>query len=567
MTAGPVCSAGEDDATLHGVLSSRRHQFGMTQKSILLIDDDQTILQSLKVMLEQAGYEVLTATDGHQGMDMALTKSPDLIVLDLLLPGLDGYELCARLKEDARYADIPIIMLTGVFVTAEDMQRGLQLGAERFLIKADACVAKPPVSEKLLQNIRVLLGEATSAPPSRNNLVLVVDGDEANRKLLQQTLSDKGYPVITAVDGEEGLARFQSSTPSVVLLDMQMADQNGLEVLEQIRGQAADVAVIMMMASGTDEVVLQAIEGGADDFVIKPAEPWRILLAVEGNLEKARLRRLSRQLTMRLRDSSTRLMQKHRALQSQNTAVQEAYLRLQDADRMRRNMVSMIVHDLKSPLNVMFISIDLLATDFGDKLSEQQREILRNANMASQQMLHLITNLLEVQRLEDGKVPMNLAPLDLALTLKLTVRQSQPLAVQKDISLELSVPDVLPHVLADVDLTSRVVANLLGNAIKFTPLGGQITVTAESKEGEVVVSVADNGPGVPADQQKRIFEKFAQVDQGPLREKASVGLGLAFCKLAVEAQGGRIWVESEFGEGSCFKFALPVWKSGSGAGE
>lgn len=292
--------------------------------------------------------------------------------------------------------------------------------------------------------------------------ILLLDGDRSDLKNLKEVLEQAGYEVITATDGRQGLALAES--PDLIVLDL--------------------------------------------------------------------------------------------SLQAQNDALQEAYQHLQEAEQ----MVSMIVHDLKNPLNVLLISVDLLASDFGEMLTQDQRDILRSANMAGQQMLRLITNLLEVQRLEDGKMPVSLGPLDLALVLKLMVGQAQPLAGQKGITLSLSALDMLPLILADVDLTSRVVANLLDNAVKFTPLNGQIMVTAALKDGEAIVSVADNGPGIPAGQRARIFEKFAQLERGPRRGKASVGLGLAFCKLAVEAQGGRIWVESEPGEGSQFKFALPAWQ-------
>ena len=530
----------------------------MTQKRILLIDDDQIVLQSLKEVLEQANYRVMTASDGHRGLELALAESPDLVVLDLLLPGLDGFEICARLKEDADYAHIPIVMLTGVFITSEDMEKGLQLGAERFRIKADAYAAKPPVYEDLLRDIRVLLGDKESGPSLSENLVLVVDDDGLNREVLKQQLSSAGYPVVTAADGEEGWARFQSSAPSLVLLDIQMPGLDGLEVLRRIREQNTDVALIMMTAYGSEKIAVQAMKRGADDYLIKPFQPWQVVPLVKENLEKTHLRRLSKQLLAHLRESNARLLEKYRALEAKNVDVQEAYRRLQEAGDMQRQMTSMIVHDLKNPLNVMLISIDLLASDFGDMLTDSQQGILRSANLASQQMLHLITNLLKVQRLEDGKMPVNLENLDLLQVLKLTLRQAQPLADQSDVALSFSVDDDLPFVRADVDLTSRVVANLLDNALKFTPIDGQVVVSAQVRGDEAIVSVADSGPGVPADQSERIFEKFAQIDQGPRRGIASVGLGLAFCKLAVEAQGGRIWVESDPGEGSRFKFALPL---------
>lgn len=523
----------------------------MAQKRILLIDDDQMTLEGVKEALEQAGYQVLAATNGLQGLEMALEESPDLVVLDLILPGVDGFEICDRLKSDPHYANIPIIMLTEVFITPEDMQRGLQLGSERISIQAESYVPKPPVYPDLLREVRWLLGEAESpAQQVVKKSVLVVDDDALHREMLKRLLSDAGYDVEMALDGSQGWEQFQAASPLLVMLDMQMPGINGLELLARIRERDRDVPLIFMTAFGSESIAVQAMKQGADDYLIKPLEEWRILPMIEENLEKARLRRLARRLVTRLRNSNKRLMEKHRALQAQNAEVQEAYRRLQEAEEMRQQMVSMVVHDLKNPLNVMLLSIDLLAADFGELLSEEQRDILRSTNDASQQMLRLITNLLEVQRLEDGKMPVDRKPLDVNALLRMTVRQSQPLAERKSIELSLTLAESLPLVLADVELTSRVVANLLDNAIKFTPVHGRIEVVAATHDAHVIVSVTDSGPGIPAGQQARVFEKFAQAQHGATREKASVGLGLAFCKLAVEVQEGRIWVESPVLPGS-----------------
>jgi len=536
----------------------------MARKCILLIGDDQVSLESLREVLEQAGYETIVATDGHQGLALAQSQSPDLILLDLLLPGPDSLQICRSLKEDPRYADIPIVMLTGAFITQADIQRSLEVDTERYVLKVDYSDSKSLTYDQLLRDIRVLLDESTPPPVPKEDLILVADDDGLNRSLLEQTLSDKGYSVVTAADGKECWAQFQSCDPILVLLDVNIPELNGLEVLRQIRDQTADVAVVMMTACGSEEVAVESLKQGADDYLVKPLQPWQVLPLVKENLEKVRLRRFNRQLVACLRDSNLRLLEKHRALQTQNAELQEAYQRLQNAEQVRQSTVGMMVHDLKNPLSVLLLSLDLLVSDFGDVLHEEQREILRSASMAGQQMLHLVTNMLEVQRLEDGKMPVRLRGLDLALALRMTVRQAQPLADQKNIALLFQVDDTLPHVRADVDLTSRVVANLLDNAIKFTPPDEQISVTAEPGEKEIVVCVTDSGPGIPADQQTHIFEKFAQVELGPYREKGSVGLGLAFCKLAVEAQEGRIWVESEPGQGSQFKFALPVWREDPG---
>jgi two-component system sensor histidine kinase/response regulator len=541
----------------------------MTQKRILLVDDDRVCLENLRQVLKEAGYEVMTATDGFQGLALARSWAPDLIVLELVLPGRDGFQICASLKSDPSYNQIPIIVLTSVYITPEDEEQGLQLGAERYLLKADAYIAKPLVYEQILHEIRLLLGEKTSYWASQESLVLVVDGDGTIHELLRQTLNGRGYTVVAAGDGEEGWIAFQSSAPSIVLVDVQAPGLEGLEVLERIRKQDRDVAVVMMAASGSKEAVVHAMERGADGYLVKPFEPWQIALAVEKNLEKARLRRLNQQLLARLRDSNARLMEKQRTLHSQNANLQDAFDGLQEAERMRRNLVSMVVHDLKNPLNVILIGLDLFATDFDGALNRDQWEILSNTKLASEQMLHLITNLLEVQRLEEDKMPVRLRPLDLVQPLGRAVRQVQPSAEKRSLSLRLDISPSLPLVLADGDLLSRIILNLLDNAIKFTPLNGEICITSEWAAGSehVVVVVTDNGPGIPKSEQSRIFEKYAQVDHGLGRGKASVGLGLAFCRLAVEAQGGRIWVESGPGQGARFKFALPIWQEGSEAAE
>ncbi len=531
----------------------------MTQRRILLIDDDRACLQALRDRLRGAGYQVMTATDGPQGLVLARAKSPDLIVMELLLPGLDGFQICQTLKQDAACAHIPIVILSGVFIAPEDRQQGLQLGDERHVLQADAYLSKPPGYEQLLRQVRVLLGETTPPAFRKDDLILVVDGDGPHREFLERTLGDEGYPVVGAADGVQGWSCFQTAEPSLALLDSRISGLDGLTLLDRMRDHDPDVAVILMVASALEPIVAQALRRGADGYLVKPLEqPHQIASAARANLEKARLRRLNRQLKAHLRDSNLHLLQKHRALQSQNSALQDAYQHLLELERLRQSMIGMVVHDLKNPLNVVILSIDLVAADFGDLLNERQRDILRTANLANQRMLHLITNLLEVQRLEEGKMPVTIQPLEMALVLRVMVGQAEPLAEHRKVNLGLNVPDTLPWVLGDVDLVPRIVANLLDNAIKFTPIGGQITVTAEAADEVVVVSVADSGSGIPADEHKRIFDKFAQVGQDTSRGDASVGLGLAFCKLAVESLDGRIWVESELGHGSQFKFTLPI---------
>ena len=249
-----------------------------------------------------------------------------------------------------------------------------------------------------------------------------------------------------------------------------------------------------------------------------------------------------------------------RRLQAENQALQEAYERLQHKDRMRQELVTMLVHDLKAPLAVILASMELLSLELDRQLSADQQSIFGTAARAGQEMLHLITNLLEVQRLEAGRMPVCPEPLDLNQMLQETVDQARFLARQRGVDLELRLAEGLACAWADARLTARIVTNLLHNALRFTPRGNKIRVTGQARGRRLTISVADGGPGIAAAQQRQIFDQYYQGESGRRRGKSGVGLGLAFCKLAVEAQKGSIWVESTPGKGACFSFTLPAWQ-------
>jgi len=528
-------------------------------KKILIIDDDRVSLEKLRAILAGEGYQVLTASDGEEGLRITRQERPDLIILDVLLPRLDGFQFCEILKKDPLLKDIPIMMLTGVYITQEDIERGLQLGAERYILKADAYAAKPFARADLVREVKALLGEEVPAKPPQE-VVLVIDDDRLIRELAKRSLEMEGYRVVTAADGEEGLAVAEQEGPILLLLDIQLPKMSGLDVLSEVRKGHPDVAVVMMTAYGSEEIAVEAMRRGADDYLIKPFKPWGLAAVVKENIEKARLRQLNRQLIAQLRESNIRLMGKHRALEAQNRELQQAYAQLKQLNAMKDNLITMIVHDLRSPLGVILAALEVLDEDLGDKLSPEQRSILWGALSAGQQQLTMINNLLEIQKLEAGKMPLDLQKVEVAEVVQACLAPMEPRIEGKGLELTVSIPDDLPPVRADKNVLARVLGNLLDNAIKFTPSGGRITISAEPREDEVLISVADTGPGIPRERQARVFEKFEQLREPQAGRPTGVGLGLAFCKLAVEAHGGRIWVESEEGKGSRFSFTMPLWR-------
>jgi NtrC-family two-component system sensor histidine kinase KinB len=220
----------------------------------------------------------------------------------------------------------------------------------------------------------------------------------------------------------------------------------------------------------------------------------------------------------------------------------------------------MIVHDLRNPLTSVVANIDLIGKAAQNpNFASASPRFLANAKAATQRMMGLIDDLLNVGKFEAGELRPVLAPVYLPSLLTERAEAYQPQAEKENKTIRVSASADLPTVMADAGLLSRVVDNLLGNALKYTDGGGQIELGAQLDGRAVRVRVCDNGDGIPLEYQQRIFDKFIQVTDtrgAPLRK--GTGLGLAFCRLAVEAHGGRIWVESAPGRGSTFFFTVPL---------
>ncbi|MBN1979761.1 MAG: PAS domain-containing sensor histidine kinase [Anaerolineae bacterium] len=233
-------------------------------------------------------------------------------------------------------------------------------------------------------------------------------------------------------------------------------------------------------------------------------------------------------------------------------------------EKMRDDLIHTMVHDLRNPLTAISLSLQFLeiwAADF----TPDQRTALQGARNGTEGMLQLVNGILDVSRLESGRMPLEHARVSLGTLVVDVLRGQAPLIAEKDLRLESDLPPDLPPAWADVGLIGRVLQNLIGNAVKFTPPGGLLKVTVSQNDEEqeagapcLLVSVIDSGPGIPSELQAKLFQKFIT---GPREERGS-GLGLAFCRLAVEAHGGRIWAESSPEEGTAFHFTLPIAKAG-----
>jgi len=239
--------------------------------------------------------------------------------------------------------------------------------------------------------------------------------------------------------------------------------------------------------------------------------------------------------------------------------LRESNQKLVELESLREDLMNMVVHDMKNPITTTMMALDLMALESGDQLKERQTEVLEMAKRNQFNLSEMIINLLEISKIESGRLQVNKAFID-TLDIVCHVVDRFALATRKkEIGVHVSVDPDARRIFSDGKLLDRTLANLVYNAIKHSYSKGdvELEVTHKAEENEIIFSVRDFGEGIPSEFHEKIFEKFCQADMRELGDRTDTGLGLTFCKSAVEALGGRIWVESEPGKGSRFIFSLP----------
>jgi len=238
--------------------------------------------------------------------------------------------------------------------------------------------------------------------------------------------------------------------------------------------------------------------------------------------------------------------------------VREKNAQLEEASQAKSRFLAGMSHELRTPLNAIIGFSELMLDGMTGNLNDDQRDCLNDILHGGRHLLGMINNVLDLSKVEAGKMKLELESVDIAEVAGEAVQTVRSLITEKGHRLEVNVAPNLPHVWADGSRTLQVLINLLGNAIKFTPPDGKITVSASSLGSKCLISVSDNGPGIRADDQEKVFDAFAQAEAPGEEVKEGTGLGLKLCRQFVELMGGQIWVESEYGKGSTFSFTLPV---------
>ena len=542
----------------------------LAEARIVAVDDEPANLDLLEALLADEGYNGFhSTTDARQVMQLCEQVRPDLVLLDLHMPHMDGF---AVLQEITRWRPsdeyLPVLVLTAD-VSPEVKQRALAEGAKDFL-------TKPLDAVEVLLRIRNLL----------ETRFLHVEQSKARKAA--EFLAEASHVLGTSFDYETTLAQLAR------LAVPELADYCVVDLLE-----ADDVFLQVGVAhvDATKETLLREVvpPGGARHHPLAPIfRGGRSLLVprvtedlVDQMFGTDELRSLAEQLDPRSAmvvplQLSGRLIGGLSLVCSESDrcygpadlelaeelagraalAVDNARLFLQarQATRARDEMLAVVAHDLRNPLNTISMAADMLV-ETAPAPQRRQADIVRRS---AERMNRLIQDLLEVTRMETGGLSVERHPEQVGTLLNEARNMLQPLASAQGISLDVdTAADAAPPALIDSSRILQVLSNLVGNAIKFTPQGGQIRVRAEPRGSDLLFSVADTGPGIPHEQVPHIFSRFWQASRG---DRRGIGLGLAIAKGIVDAHEGTIWVESRPGDGSTFFFTVPLAGAGEPAG-
>ena len=499
----------------------------------LVVDNDKFYVEFLSEILGQEGYQVTKAFDGMEAMELLDRDRPDLVVLDIVMPKIDGDRVCRYIKSTPRLRQIPVVILSGTLV--EDREKVLAIGADGYVAKGRL----DELRRNILATLRRLQGGGLAEPQTILGLEKPVPREQVKELLAikrhkEAILRAIGEGVVEA----DGRQRVLYVNPAgLAMLGRPELELIGTPVAEILRAEhRMTLQGTIGRLRGNPERGEEAVTLQYGDRVLRIALVW---IAPE-DLENG--------FFMIMQDI-TDLARKIEELSSLNA-------RLKALERMRAEFLAMITHDLYTPLTAIKGSMEVLANEaVGIELSQ---ELLGIAQKNTDRLFRMVSDILDLARIEAGHFELRREPFDLAAGLRGAVERLRRLAQDRETALTLHAAEGLPQVQADGMRMDQVFTNLLGNALKFTPHGGQISVWVRPQGSDLLVQIRDSGKGIPPEHLERVFERFYRVPLPDGERVEGTGLGLSICKAIVEEHGGRIWAESVVGQGSTFSFTLPT---------
>lgn len=489
-----------------------------TTGQILIIDDNDVNRYGTARILRSAGYESIEAASGQEGVVKSLQR-PELVLLDVNLPDIDGFQVCKMLRSDPRTADIPIVHTSATFVSDDDRIQGLDVGADGYL-------TRPFEPRVLIATIRACL-RARRAESDREKFVKLI---ERSRDLI-------------AIYDAHGVPTYMNHA------GMNIVGIHSLEAasLTQIK-QLLDTGDLVWLQEVFLPNVLKEGHGECEVRICSPSSTERLWLNCRLGIQRSELGELTSYFAVcREVTEQKRLEEKLRA------AVDD----LSASNRKLNEFLATLAHELRNPMSPIRMGLELIRIAADDVAAIQKARTMMERQAL--QMIRLIDDLLDLSRITQGKLTLRLAQFDLADVIGIAVDAIQPAVDDAKHQLEVSLTDEPILLTGDPNRLAQVFANILNNAVKYTRPHGTITISAQLEEGQVAISIKDNGLGIPAGMQHSIFEMFTQINRSIEHGYTGLGIGLTLVKRLVEMHHGTITVHSAGPEqGSEFVVRLPL---------
>jgi CheY-like chemotaxis protein/anti-sigma regulatory factor (Ser/Thr protein kinase) len=506
---------------------------------ILVIEDSPDIRALMRMLLESEGYDVAVAGDGQSGVAAARKERPDLILMDLSLPVLSGWEAAREIKADPEIGAIPILAVTAHAMHG-DRERALAAGCDGFIPKP---IDEETFGRQVAAYLRPTQLLAAMSEPQRSGdanvepgRILLVDDNPEISSVIRQDLEAEGHEIVAAVTPAQAATAFRRDSFDLAIVDVMLGGQSGYELTAELIARSSDYLPVLLVTAGEIDRK-KGYQVGADDFIGKPIE--------------------SEELRARVRS----LMRIGRAIREQGRVVKErveAYEKLAEVDRLKSDFLSTVSHELRTPLNTIILLSHLIEKEGRTPADEKRRlhdvHVIRES---AETLLRMINNILDLAKLEAGQRDLHPQKIAVREFLREVVDMLEPQARTKDLRLSVEVDDALGEtVTLDREKLSRVLINLVSNAVKYTARGS-VNVRAARWQDSVAFEVQDTGAGVPPHLVATVFEPFRQIRPRTGEAPRGSGLGLTISKQLVELMGGDLLFDSREGVGTRVAFTLP----------
>ena len=484
---------------------------------ILVIDDTPENLALLSQILKDKGYKVRSVTKPSTGLRGAQAAPPDLILLDVKMPEMDGYEVCKRLKADQRTCDIPIIFISALGELL-DKVKAFEVGGVDY-------ITKPFQVEEVLARLETHL-----------TICNLQKQLQAQNKQLQQEIVER-----TAAEEKFGIIFRSSPNPIAIatLTEGRFLDIN--HCFSKLTGYSQTEVIGRTIAelnpSLTPEIYDSAVQ----------------YLLENGSLHNKEYEIHTKEGQTRVVLISTELIELA-GVQCTLSIIND----ITERKRMEDEFISLVSHELRTPMNSIIGALDLLGTQKLGILTDLGQQTINIATNNMERLIRLVNDILDLERIKSGRIAMSYIECQADKLLIEATQAMQAMADSAQVTLSVEPASVQIH--ADPDRILQTLTNLLSNAIKFSEPGETVSLRSSVNCEYLQIEVQDRGRGIPQDKLQLIFERFQQVDASDSRAKGGTGLGLPICRTIVEQHNGRIWVESSLSEGSTFYVQLPVNK-------